>query len=95
MYRFDPKLASPRKFPATGDGCFFFYDWERHWIVAAWVNDAGDPVRFERFAPEIRLKRPSEMELGRYGALYLNELGTGWEGNADAQLVRIEGGPGA
>jgi quercetin dioxygenase-like cupin family protein len=44
----------------------------------------------EPFAPDIKLKRPAEMELGPDGALYIIEFGTGWENNKDAQIVRIE-----
>jgi len=44
----------------------------------------------ERFAPDIELKRPMDLELGPDGALYLIEFGTAWENNKDAQIVRIE-----
>ncbi|MBI1841846.1 MAG: hypothetical protein HYR88_13490, partial [Verrucomicrobia bacterium] len=47
----------------------------------------------ERFAPEIALKRPIEMELGEDGALYMIEFGTGWENNKDSQVIRIEAIP--
>ncbi len=90
VYRFDPALGSPRKLPAAYDGCFFFYDWERNWIVAARLDEAGKAVKMERFAPEIALKRPVELELGPDGALYAIEFGTAWENNADAQVIRIE-----
>ena len=93
VYRFDPKLTSARKLPVAYDGCLFLYDWERHWIITARLNDAGEAMKLERFAPEIALKRPMEMELGPDGALYLIEFGTGWENNRDAKIVRIEALP--
>lgn len=91
VYHYSASLASTRKLPAALDGCFLFYDWERHWIIASWVDAQGKPGRMERLCPEIKLKRPMEMELGPDGALYLIEFGTGWENNKDAQLIRIEG----
>lgn len=93
VYHFDAKVTSARKLPAAYDGSLFLYDWERHWILTATLNAAGEAVKLERFAPEIALKRPMEMELGPDGALYLIEFGTGWENNADAKIVRIEAIP--
>lgn len=89
-YRID--LKSERKLPAAYDGAQFIYDWERGWILAVNTDESGRP-HLERFAPEIKLKRPMEMELGPDGALYMIEFGTGWENNQDAQIVRIESVP--
>lgn len=94
VYRFDPALKSERKLPQAYDNCFFIYDWERHWIIAVKLNAAGETEKMERFAPEIALKRPIDMELGADGALYLIEFGTGWENNKDSQIIRIEPAPG-
>jgi cytochrome c len=93
VYRFDPSLASEVKLPATLDGCLFIYDWERHWILAIHPTADGQPGRIERFAPDIDLKRPVEMELGPDGALYVIEFGSGWENNKDSRVVRIESVP--
>ena len=92
FYYFQADLDSDRKLPAVYDGVQFIYEWERGWILAARADENGAPV-LERFAPEIDLKRPVEMELGPDGALYVIEFGTGWENNRDAQIVRIEPGP--
>lgn len=92
FYHYQENLTSPRKLPAAYDGAQFLYEWERGWILAARSDTQGAPL-LERFAPEINLKRPLEMELGPDGALYLIEFGTGWEDNADAQIVRIETAP--
>lgn len=89
-YRFDEALKSDRKLPKAYDRCQFLYDWERHWILAVKLDDAGEIASMTRFAPGIPLKRPVEMELGPDGALYLIEFGSGWENNKDSQIVRIE-----
>jgi cytochrome c len=90
FYRYRADLKSERKLPAAYDGRQFLYEWERGWILTAPAEDKGGPPRLERFAPEIKLKRPVEMELGPDGALYIIEFGTAWENNKDAQIVRIE-----
>lgn len=90
LYHFDATLASPRKLPQAWDNSLFIYDWERHWIIAVKLDQAGEMVRMERFAADIPLKRPVEMELGPDGALYLIEFGTAWENNKDSQIIRIE-----
>jgi cytochrome c len=95
FYHYRADLKSDRKLPKTYDGVQFIYEWERGWILAARTDESGAP-RLERFAPEVKLKRPVEMEIGPDGALYVIEFGTGWENNKDAQIIRIEpvSGPG-
>lgn len=90
VYHFDPQLKSPRKLPAKFDNTLFLFDWERHWIMAVKLDESGKMESMERFAPEISLKRPIELELGPDGALYCIEFGTGWENNKDSQVIRIE-----
>ena len=90
FYHFRADLKSERKLPAAYDGRQFIYEWERGWILTAQSDEKGGLPRLERFAPEIKLKRPVEMELGPDGALYVIEFGTAWENNKDAQIVRIE-----
>ncbi len=93
-YHFNPQLNSPHQLPSHYDGMQFVYEWERGWILAVRAAENA-PVQLELFAPEIRLKRPVDMKLGPDGALYVIEFGTGWENNADAQIVRIEPSPDA
>lgn len=90
FYHYRADLQSSRKLPAAYDGRQFVYEWERGWILTASIAETGGLARLERFAPEIKLKHPVEMELGPDGALYVIEFGTAWENNKDAQIVRIE-----
>ena len=90
VYHYRADLKSARKLSAAYDGMQFIYEWERGLMLAAKLDDQGGLIRLERFAPEIKLKRPLEMELGPDGALYVIEFGTGWENNKDAQIVRLE-----
>jgi len=93
VYRFQASLDSPRKLPAQYDQAFFVYEWARNWILAVHVDAGGKPTRLERFAPDIELKRPIDLELGPDGALYAIEFGTAWENNKDAQIIRLEAHP--
>ena len=97
IYYFDPKLKSPHKLPAEFDHTLFIYEWSRNWIIAVHL-DAQDQIAkkpdgslwMERFCPKMTFRRPMDLELGPDGCLYLLENGTGWQGNKDTQLVRIE-----
>jgi putative heme-binding domain-containing protein len=82
-------VVAARPALAHYDGMQFIYEWERGWILAVQVADDGTP-QLELFAPEVKLTRPIDMKIGPDGALYVIEFGTGWDDNADAQIVRIE-----
>ena len=90
-YYSDRYPSAKFKLPDYYNGKTFFYEWMRNWILAATVNDAGELVELERFMPELELVRPTDMELGPDGALYVLEYGTEWfSPNADARLSRID-----
>lgn len=97
VYYFDPSLNSSTKLPKEYDHTLFIYEWSRNWIIAVHL-DAQDQIArhpdgslaMDRFCPKMTFRRPMDMELGPDGCLYLLENGTGWVGNHDTQLVRIE-----
>jgi cytochrome c len=90
VYHFDPDLRSRRQLPASLDGAFLLYEWERGWIQAVWLDDAGTVLRMERLVAAEPFKRPISLQLGPDGALYVLEWGSNWSRNADAVLVRLE-----
>jgi cytochrome c len=90
FYR-DDFRGAPRPFPQYYNGKLFFYEFMRHWIMAATMDTKGDLVSLERFMPNATFSAPIEMEFGPSGDLYVLEYGTKWfQGNDDARLVRIE-----
>ncbi|MBN8246571.1 MAG: PQQ-dependent sugar dehydrogenase [Verrucomicrobia bacterium] len=93
VYHFDAALGSPRKLPAEHDNCLFLYEWMRNWIIVVKLDEHGERVEMKRFAPEMTFPRPTDLEIGPDGALYVIEFGTGWENNADARIVRIGAAP--
>lgn len=93
VYHFDPALKSAVKLPAEYDNCLFVYEWMRNWIVAVKLDAQGERVDMRRLAPELPVKRPTDLKLGPDGALYVIEFGGGWENNKDAQIVRFEAAP--
>ncbi len=90
FYSGDFKKAA-RAFPDYYDGKLFIYEWMRDWIIVVSMNEDGDYLQMERFAPGIHLDHPIDMAFGPNGDLYVLEYGTGWfMKNDDSRLVRIE-----
>ncbi len=92
-YRYSPGLASARKLPVAWDGATFLFDWERGWILGAWLDPQDRLTRLRPLIPARKFLRPICLQLGADGALYLIEWGSRWSGNADASLVRIAPAP--
>ena len=91
VYHYDPTLLSDRKLPAYFDNTLFIYEWARDWIMEVKLDENGDVLKINRFAADVKLTRPMDMELGPDGCLYVIEWGTGFGGgNPDARIVRIE-----
>lgn len=90
VYHFDPALKSARKLPAEFDGAVFLFEWERRWIKAAWLDEAGRLRALKPFLADVKFQRPIGLKLGPDGALYLLEWGSNWADNKDAALVRLE-----
>lgn len=90
VYYFDPNLKSKNKLPREFDHTLFIYDWSRSWIIAVHLDQNEKIAKMERFCSKMSFKRPMDLELGADGCLYLIEWGTGWGGNKDTQVVRIE-----
>ena len=97
VYRFDPASASPRRLPRELDHVLFVHEWSRNWIMAVHLDAEERIARradgtpwMEKFCPGMTFLRPTDMEVGPDGCLYVLENGTAWTGNRDTQLVRIE-----
>lgn len=97
VYHFDEVNRSPHKLPRQFDRTLFIYEWSRNWIIAVKL-DASDRIAkradgspwMDPFCPGMTFRRPTDLELGPDGCLYVLENGTAWNGNRDTQLVRIE-----
>ena len=90
VYRYDAASASPIKFPAYFDGCWFIADWMRNWLKVVHVDDEQRFRSLESFLPNEVLHKPIDMAFGPDGALYLLEFGSNWSKNSNARLSRIE-----
>jgi hypothetical protein len=94
VYHFDAALNSSIKMPAYFDDTLIFYEWSRSEIYEVKLDQSGEILKINRFAPNIEVDHPMDMELGPDGALYVLEWGSqngAFNGNnPDAQLVRIE-----
>ncbi|GAA2416120.1 lectin [Streptomyces glaucosporus] len=89
VYRHDPELDSPVKFPESYDGDFFAGEFGRRWIKRI-EHDADGTVRsinpFPWSGTQIM-----DMAFGPDGALYVLDYGTAWfGGDENSALYRIE-----
>ena len=91
VYRYDPAAASPQALPAYYDGSWLIYEWMRNWILEARLDENGDLLAINPFIPEHTFMRPTDVEVGPDGRLYVIEWGEDfWGSNKDAQLVRMD-----
>ena len=91
VYHYDATLDSDNKLPAYYDDTVFLFEWSRNWIHEAKLDENGDLLVLNPFAPHLELKRPMAMKIGPDGAIYMLEWGSDFGGNnADAQLIRID-----
>ncbi|QHT67694.1 carbohydrate-binding protein [Rhodocytophaga rosea] len=90
-YYDDFSADSQVKFPKYYDGKLLIYEWMRGWIQAVTLKDNGDFDHMEPVASHIKMEKPSDMEFGKDGTLYIIEYGTNWfAANDDAKLIKIQ-----
>jgi cytochrome c len=91
-YRFDPNLASDRKWPAYWDGKAIFGEWNQNTLFSFQLNEDGSKLTdINRIFSSIGFKKPMDMKYGPDGALYLIEWGSGFGGdNTDSGIYRID-----
>jgi glucose/arabinose dehydrogenase len=91
VYRYDPNLASERKFPAYYDGKPFFYEWARNRIFTFSRDSQGSILKIDPWLASQRTLAPMDMRFGPDGAMYLLEWGGGYgRDNPDSGLYRID-----
>ena len=59
----------------------------RNWIQTVKIGTPGPEI--EPFVPTRNLRRPIDMKIGSYGALYMIEYGDQWWENNDSRSVRV------
>ncbi|WP_415924513.1 ThuA domain-containing protein [Streptomyces sp. MI02-7b] len=89
VYRYDPELDSPVKFPEAYDGDFFAGEFGRRWIKRIDQDDNGT-VQSINDVPWTGTQI-MDMAFGPDGALYVLDYGTAWFGGDEhSALYRIE-----
>jgi PKD repeat protein/glucose/arabinose dehydrogenase/type 1 glutamine amidotransferase len=91
-YRYDPNLASDRKWPAYWDGKAIFGEWNQNNLFSFQLDEDGSKLTdINRIFASIGFKKPMDMKYGPDGALYLIEWGSGFGGdNTDSGVYRID-----
>ncbi|MEV1290360.1 ThuA domain-containing protein [Micromonospora sp. NPDC049679] len=92
VYRFDPALASERKWPAYYDGKALFGEWNQSKMYTMQVGTDGTSlVDINNLLTGMTFLRPMDFEFGPDGAMYMIEWGTGFGGNNDnSGIYRID-----
>ncbi|WP_410671626.1 PQQ-dependent sugar dehydrogenase [Amycolatopsis sp. cmx-4-68] len=92
VYRFDPNLASTRKWPVDFDGRAVFAEWNTSTMYTFLLDSGGTNVTsIDRLLPSVKFNRPMDFKFGPDGALYVIEWGSGYGGgNADASIDRVD-----
>jgi len=100
VHRFNPASQASHGMPKELDHVLFIHEWSRNWILAVHLDGDERIARrpdgtpwMDRFCAAMTFMRPTDLELGPDGCLYVLENGTAWTGNRDTQLVRIEYSP--
>lgn len=93
VYHFDPDRPSQDALPRRFDGAVLLHEWERGWILAAWLDERNHLTRIEPLMDDVRFLRPIHLKLARDGSLLVLEWGRNWSGNTDAALTRVSGIP--
>ncbi|WP_455360468.1 ThuA domain-containing protein [Streptomyces sp. SYSU K21746] len=89
VYRYDPNLNSPVKFPEAYDGDYFAGEFGRRWIKRV-EHGADGAVQSINPFPWTGTQ-VMDMAFGPDGALYVLDYGTAWfGGNENSALYRIE-----
>ncbi|TDC32970.1 carbohydrate-binding protein, partial [Micromonospora sp. KC213] len=89
VYRYDPNLNSPTKFPQAFDGQFFATEFGRRWIKPIHVNADGSPGVIDNFP--WRGTQIIDSAFGPDGAYYVLDYGTGFHnGDANSALYRFD-----
>ncbi|RKR86272.1 glucose/arabinose dehydrogenase [Micromonospora pisi] len=92
VYRYDPGLASARKWPAYYDGKAIFGEWNQSKMYTMQVSaDGRSLVDINPLLTGMSTVRPMDFDFGPDGALYLIEWGSGFGGNNDdSGVYRID-----
>lgn len=85
-------FADPeRPYPAYYEDKWMIADYSRFWIMTVTLDEAGNYVGMERFAPDYHPVQPLDIKFGPDGDLYVLEYGSNpARSSQESRLVRIE-----
>ncbi len=80
-----------RPFPEYYEGKWLMADYSRFWIMAVTLDEDGNYVSMERFAPDYHPVQALDIKFGPSGDLYVLEYGSNTvRSAAESRLVRVE-----
>lgn len=90
VYHYSTNVLTKTKVPPYFDNTLFIWEWAREWIMELKIDDSGNLLKINQFIPTILFKKPIDMKIGPDGVIYAIEWGSGYSGNSDSQVVRID-----
>ena len=91
VYRRADFPNAERPFPAYYEGKWLIIDFMRDWIMSVTMDENGDYVSMERFAPTLNFSAAIDIKFAPSGDLYILEYGDAWfRKNANSRLVKLE-----
>ncbi|MFM1879186.1 MAG: hypothetical protein RLZZ241_2052 [Bacteroidota bacterium] len=91
VYRREDFPNAERPFPAYYEGKWLIIDFMRDWIMSVTMDENGDYVSMERFAPTLNFSAAIDIKFAPSGDLYILEYGDAWfRKNANSRLVKLE-----
>ena len=92
-YYYDPSINNPKKFPASLDKYFFYYDFNTSKVWAAELDQDGDIIATHQMNPEVFNGAGFiDLKIGPDGQMYILEYGAGCCPNntGTGKLIRID-----
>ncbi|HYC85163.1 MAG TPA: PQQ-dependent sugar dehydrogenase, partial [Chryseosolibacter sp.] len=95
IYHRDDFKGATTPYPAYYEGKWLMADYSRFWIMSVTLDDAGNYVAMERFAPHYHPVQPLDIKFAPDGNLYVLEYGSNTiRSSMESRLVRVEYNPG-
>lgn len=91
VFHYNAATAHKHALPPYFDDKVVIYEWMRNWVQVMTLDEKGDILKIDPFLPGLDYIRPTDIEVGPDGRLYIIEWGDEfWGSNANAQLVRLD-----
>ena len=89
VYYHDDYAEEEGKLPNTLDGCLITYDWNNGRMQLTKLDGEGGYEWKENWLHSKKFIHPSDVEMGKDGAMYVLEYGSPWYNGTDGKLKKV------